>query len=63
MIKPKLKEGEVYCPKCNGHGEILPTSKLCPTSKLLHYYIPATNCDHCSATGKLDWIENIAGKK
>ncbi len=47
--KPKLKEGDVYCEKCNGIGIINQN--------------PAWECERCQGEGKLDWIENVVGKK
>ncbi len=52
----KLKEGEVICDKCNGNGK----------SKSYHLFLQHTErreCDNCNGEGKLDWIENVVGKK
>lgn len=45
----KLEAGEVLCDKCNGgYAEKL---------QIKH------QCDKCLGVGKLNWIENIVGKK
>ena len=51
-MRPHLNEGEVYCPSCDGHGERFPRTK-----------IGIRRCRRCRATGKLDWIEVVVGKK
>lgn len=51
----KLNPGEVKCNECNGSGEIVIDEDLsCYT-----FYI----CSKCNGDGKLDWLENIVGKK
>ena len=50
----KLEEGEMICDKCEGKGCI--SSKIDPTTM-------ASSCQKCQGTGKVDWIENIVGKK
>ena len=53
----KLEEGEMICDKCNGRGIIpkiiIPKGEICT----------ALFCRKCKGTGKLDWIENVVGKK
>ena len=49
-----LESGEVICIECNGTGGIILGSFNNPD---LIY------CNKCNGTGKLDWIENIVGKK
>ena len=49
--KIKLEEGEVICDKCNGTGE-----------KTYEGW-GGLPCDRCLGHGKLDWIENMMGKK
>lgn len=44
----KLEEWEMVCDKCEGRG----------TS-----WIYTTPCSKCQGKGKVDWIENIVGKK
>jgi DnaJ-class molecular chaperone len=52
----ELKEGEVICPKCKGSGN---------QADWMHLpdYRVHMECCHCNGSGKLDWIENITGKK
>jgi len=45
--KVKLGENEYYCKHCNGTG----------------YEKFRVRCPYCEGTGKLDWIENIIGRK
>jgi len=52
--KTPLNEGEMVCDKCEGFGSI--PSKLKPREI-------ACICKKCNGTGKVDWIENIVGKK
>ena len=50
MKEINLEPGEVICPECNGKGTIIVQciGNVCPM---------------CWGAGKLDWIENIVGKK
>jgi hypothetical protein len=53
ITEKDLKEGEVICNKCDGEGVIL-------------HYIPEVmdyTCPKCQGCGKLDWIENVVGKR
>ncbi len=50
----QLKEGEMICRQCKGHGEII--KKIDDIDRILK------TCNKCFGTGKLDWIENIVGK-
>jgi len=43
----KLKPGELICDQCKGNGDSIT-------------YNP---CSKCLGSGKLDWIENVVGKK
>ena len=52
----KLKPGEVVCNRCNGSGKY-------PSSNNSSTCIDSYKCFKCHGTGKLDWIENIVGKK
>jgi len=52
----ELKEGEVYCDECNGSGNRAKWDQI-PDYKC---YLP---CNKCHGKGKLDWIENVVGKK
>jgi len=55
----KLKDGEVICPECDGfrykkYHQLTRREK--DRKGLIH-------CPKCQGSGKLDWIENITGKK
>jgi hypothetical protein len=54
-----LEPGDVVCDQCNGTGEP-GNNKIDPDDKLsmVPWY-----CDKCGGTGKLDWIENITGRR
>ncbi len=49
----KLEEGEMICDKCDGKGTI--TSRIDTNC--------ASMCQKCQGLGKVDWVENIVGKK
>jgi hypothetical protein len=49
--KLKLEDYEVVCSKCSGKGYLKKVGKVIPT------------CSKCFGSGKLDWIENIVGKR
>lgn len=51
----QLKEGEVICSRCNGE-ECIERDRLWMSN---NYML----CLKCGGTGKLDWVENIVGKK
>lgn len=54
----KLKPGEVKCEKCKGTGYNLKA----PDNNIPRYQkLPP--CPKCHGSGKLDWIENVVGKK
>ena len=54
--KKPLKEGMVYCKKCNGNGLIKPYR--------LEPYLRVTNkCDKCNGIGQILWIDLITGKE
>jgi len=53
--KVHLEEGELICDKCEGEGVII-------YSNIDESYADLT-CDKCAGTGKVDWVENIVGKK
>jgi DnaJ-class molecular chaperone len=55
-LKDSLKEGELICPKCDGLGF---TNKIQKDKIGLFKY----TCPKCKGRGKLDWIENVVGKK
>ena len=55
----ELEPGEVKCDKCDGTGEA-GNNKIGDNQR---YFIVPNHCDKCHGTGKLDWIENIVGKR
>jgi len=52
-----LEEGEMICDKCEGTGIMIRVRK--PVGEIS----TGTICRKCHGTGKVDWIENIMGKK
>jgi len=50
-----LQEGELICDKCNGTGQSI--EELTETSKKW------TWCSKCYGSGKVDWIDNIMGRR
>lgn len=52
----QLRPGEVECKKCKGTGVTNPHAKK--GMALMGY-----KCLNCDGSGKLDWIENVTGKK
>jgi len=50
----KLEEYEIICPKCNGSG----LDQTRDQTGINKYH-----CQKCNGTGRLDWIENIIGKR
>mgnify|MGYP002628953280 CR=1 FL=1 len=58
----EIEPGEVICDKCNGTGE---------TIRLFMFNYSGMNehgerkdmCPKCKGDGKLDWIDNVLGKK
>ena len=55
-IKKNLKKGEVICSKCKGIGLVF---KIKSNKGIIF----KNECPKCQGTGKLDWIENVVGKK
>jgi RecJ-like exonuclease len=51
VTKLHLEEWEMLCNKCNGSGDD-------PFSNTF-----TTTCPKCRGAGKVDWLENILGKK
>lgn len=51
------KKGEMICDKCNGEGNI---GFIEPDKNGRSYW---QVCPKCLGFGKVDWIENIIGKK
>jgi len=60
MPKLKLKPGEYKCNLCNGKGKI-PAEKN--PECLIGIVGQLTTCPKCHGSKKLDWIENVIGKK
>jgi len=50
-----LPDEEVFCPKCNGRGAKIISSRLIPQGTNI------IKCYFCDGNGKLDWITNITG--
>lgn len=50
----ELAEGEQFCKKCLGRGEI---NRRKPDKK-----IKKLVCNKCLGEGKIDWIEKVVGK-
>jgi len=55
-----LKLGEVVCDECKGTGYDLEIPKQKNSNP---YYMKHYNCPKCFGLGKLDWVENIVGKR
>lgn len=55
-LQESLKEREIICPKCNGIGSI---NKI-PSN---NFHVFKVRCPKCLGEGKLDWVENVVGKK
>ena len=56
-MENNLKPGDVICNKCNGSGDDSRYEEFLDKDK--YYY----KCPKCQGEGKLDWIENVVGKK
>ena len=56
------EEGEIICPKCKGNCIIF-TGKLSVSDFDKVPIEDTVICPKCFGTGKLDWIENILGKR
>jgi len=54
----ELKEGEIFCKKCNGKG-LIPNKRRNTPITTSKYLI----CNVCLGDGKIDWVENVTGKK
>lgn len=65
----KLEAGETECGKCDGYGLIEEKRFRSPLtdglSKFIEgaCYIQKVQCPTCKGEGKLDWVENVVGKK
>ena len=53
-MKIKCEEGELICDKCEGRGSI---------PSIQNPQTMASTCSKCLGAGKVDWVENILGKK
>ena len=54
-------KGEMICPECKGHCIVATGTTVSEfDSSVIEN---ATICSKCHGDGKLDWIENIVGKK
>ena len=51
----ELNEGERFCSKCDGSGRVRNRKYGLPIITL--------KCDKCLGDGKIDWIEEVIGKK
>lgn len=51
----ELKEGERFCFKCDGKG--------CAPKKKEGLRTVMLKCNECLGDGKIDWIEEVIGKK
>ena len=55
-----LEESEHICDKCGGTGRI---NTYSPYNSYIRARRRKVFCPMCQGTGRLDWIENIVGKK
>jgi DnaJ-class molecular chaperone len=58
----KLKKGEIICDKCDGSG-CIPKKQWTMVDYKHISYDWSYKCDKCKGEGKLDWVENVVGKK
>ena len=54
----ELEKDEITCDGCDGEGGSY--TDLTVNSNRRQYFVP---CEQCRGEGKLNWIENIVGKK
>jgi len=57
----ELKKHEVICEKCKGRGKI--STPINPNHLYGYNYSIDEECTKCCGDGKLDWIENVVGKR
>lgn len=60
MARLKLNPGDHVCDLCEGKGKI-PAEKN--PDVIIGIVGQLTKCPKCQGVGKLDWIENVIGKK
>ena len=53
-----LKEGEHFCPKCDGKGKVKDFNKY----RIYKCIFISLVCNKCLGDGKIDWIETATGK-
>ena len=53
-----LNEGEHFCPKCDGKGKV--NQK---TRDFTKFNTIQLVCSECLGDGKIDWVEEVIGKK
>jgi hypothetical protein len=64
----KLEDGDVICKSCNGTGiEEIKNEYVEYYDRGFVHKVPSLSsivfCKKCLGSGKLDWIENVTGKK
>ena len=52
-----LKDGERFCEKCKGRGKVPKMAKPQGTGTAMLV------CNECLGDGKIDWVEEVLGKK
>jgi len=55
----ELKTGESECKVCKGTGQI----EIKKDKKYQRFFSSHISCQKCYGDGKLDWIENVVGKR
>jgi hypothetical protein len=59
----ELKEGEYICKKCKGKKFIYKTYKFHMNNEPIQTGGRKVSCKECNGTGKIDWVQNIVGKR
>lgn len=54
-VKKHMNPGDVICDQCNSTGS--------PDNNKNEVVINIFGCEKCDGYGKLDWIENVVGKR
>ena len=52
-----LEEGERFCTKCDGKGKVPRNNTILGQTVILLV------CNECLGDGKIDWVEEVVGKK